>query len=215
MSQPSRGLQISVWGGLAVVVAALVLAFVKQARTRAAEPLPVLFSVPEFVLTNQHAERVGLSQLRGHPWLADIIFTQCAGPCPEMTRQMAALQTLLPEAAGTMLVTLTTDPAHDTPAVLQAYARKFGAQAGRWHFLTGSKAQIAELAVGGLKLSALEKEPGERTNPVDLFIHSTLFVLVDAQARVRATFESDDPQFQVKVIAAVKSLQRERPGGGA
>jgi protein SCO1/2 len=213
MSQPSRGLQVAVWGGLALVIAALLLAFLFQERTRVAEPLPVLFSLPDFTLTNQHGEPVGLAQLRGHPWLVDIIFTQCAGPCPEMTQRMAGLQTLLPEKAGVLLVTLTTDPEHDTPAVLQAYARKFNAQPGRWHFLTGSKAQIAELAVGGLKLSAIEKAPGERTNPVDLFIHSTLFVLVDAQARVRATFESDDPEMKKKVIAAVKRLQRETPGG--
>ena len=79
----------------------------------------------------------------------------------------------------------------------------------RWMFLTGSKQQIARLARDGLKLVTEEKKPEERTAPEDLFIHSTLFVIVDKQGRLRASFENEDPHLKKKVIGAVRQLLRE------
>lgn len=228
MNPSSRTLQWTVWGGLAATVAVILGLFVLERfqRHRLALPvhpqgqpdsgpstndsLPVLFSIPDFSLTNQENERVELSTLRGQLWIADIIFTRCAGPCPEMTRRMAEFQGLIQAEAPVKLVTLTTDPEYDSPAVLQAYARRFGAQSGRWHFLTGPKKAMAELAVGGLKLTALEKEPVRQENPNDLFIHSTLFVLVDGAGRARAVFENEDPAVTGKVTQAVQRLLKER-----
>ena len=215
---PSRLAQWLVWGGLAVVMAGILAAFLLRrdqgrgglAGSGPPEVLPVLFSIPDFALTNQAGRVVTQSELRGRVWLADIIFTQCAGPCPEMTRRMAELQTALPAAMPVRFVTLTTDPVHDTPAVLAAYARRFGAQAGRWEFLTGTKRQIAELAVKGLKLTALDKEPAQRENADDLFIHSTQFVLVDGRGQARAVFESDDPGMESKVTTAVNRLLQKK-----
>jgi protein SCO1/2 len=171
---------------------------------------PVLFAVPDFALTNQFGQVVTRSNLLGHVWLADIVFTRCAGPCPEMTRRMAELQAAVSADQPVKFITLTTDPEHDTPAVLQSYARRFLAQPGRWHFLTGAKKQVAVLAVEGLKLTALEKEAEKRENLDDLFIHSTLFVLIDRHSRARATFESDDPVMKSKLLAAITTLLEER-----
>ena len=172
--------------------------------------LPVLFEVPDFALTNQSGQVVTRSNLRGQVWIADIIFTLCGGPCPEMTRRMADLQAAIPAEQPVKFVTLTTHPEHDTPPVLQSYARRFLAQPGRWHFLTGTKRQIADLAVGGLKLTALEKEAEKQENLNDLFIHSTIFVLIDQQGRARATFESDDPAMKSKLLPAVMKLLQEK-----
>ena len=91
---------------------------------------------------------------------------------------------------------------------MKSYAAKFGAEPHRWFFLTGSKAQIVHLAVNGLKLTAVEKEPGQRATPEDLFIHSTIFVLVDKHGRVRGSFESDRPGAKEAVLEAIRVLQR-------
>src|SRR5208283_2534015 len=100
---------------------------------------------------------VTLATLRGHVWVADIIFTRCGGPCPRMTRQMKDLQEALPANSQARLVTLTTDADFDTPAVLKAYGERFGADFNRWLFLTGTKPGIANLAIDSLKLTAIEK----------------------------------------------------------
>ena len=210
----SRTLWIGVGLLIVILAVALALSGVEPKRGRAAAP-PVLGQVADFMLTNQNGQTVTLADLRGHVWVADIIFTSCAGPCPRMTKQMKALQDGLPSASNARLVTLTTDPGTDTPAVLKTYAARFGADLGRWMFLTGTKREIAGLAIGSLKLTAIEKKPEEREDPNDLFIHSTIFVVVDKQARLRGVFETEgeaiDPlRARKEILATVQQLERER-----
>ena len=51
-------------------------------RLTAARALPVYGQIADFTLTNQNGAVLSLADLRGHVWVADIIFTRCAGPCP-------------------------------------------------------------------------------------------------------------------------------------
>ncbi len=201
------------WGGVSLAVLGLSTVFLwtqlqelKQRQTN----LPVISQLPEFTLTNQNGQPVTLADLRGDVWLADIIFTRCAGPCPRMTQRMSELQTALPTDGKAKLVTLTTDPEFDTPAVMKRYGERFGANFDRWLFLTGPKQQIGHLARDGLKLAAIEKKTAEQTGPEDLFIHSTIFVLVDKQGRLRGSFDSTEPDFKPKVLAAIRTLSKEQ-----
>jgi len=132
-----------------------------------------------------------------------------------MTRQMREIQQALPATSTAKLVTLTTDADFDTPPVLKAYAEKFGADPKRWMFLTGDKRQVANLAIDSLKLTAVEKKPEERLAPEDLFVHSTIFVVVDKLGRLRGVFETDGEgvspmQARALILAAVKRLELER-----
>jgi protein SCO1/2 len=173
--------------------------------------LPIISQVPDVTLTNQQGQPVRMTDLKGRVWVADIIFTRCAGPCPEMTRRMASLQKATRTNAPVTFVTLTTDPDYDVPKVLKAYGERFGADFNRWRFLTGSKADLRKVAVDGLKLVAIEKDPGEQTAPNDLFIHSTIFVVVDQLGQLRASFESTEADFEKRLQAAVDELVRARP----
>jgi len=206
-----------VWGGLALLgltaVAVLALMALKF-RAASEQALPVYGQIADFALTNQDGGTVSLADLHGRVWVADIIFTRCPGPCLKMTRQMKELQEALPPAGQARLVTLTTDPDFDTPGVLKAYAQRFGAEPGRWTFLTGTKAQIAKLAIDSLKLTAIAKTPEERTSPQDLFVHSTIFVIADKRGQLRGVFETtgdgiDPAQVKAEILAAVRQLERE------
>jgi cytochrome oxidase Cu insertion factor (SCO1/SenC/PrrC family) len=212
MNSNHRLAQWVVWGALALVIGAIAVAFVRQklSGSGAGRPLLVYGRVPDFTLTNQSGVTIRLADLRGRVWLADVIFTRCAGPCPKMTDRMGELAPLLAADDAVTLVTLTTDPEFDSAETLRTYAERFKADPARWQFLTGSKAEIARVAVDGLKLTAVEKAPGTRENPADLFIHSTISVLVDKQGRVRGTFETLEPGFTTNVLAALKQLLRER-----
>jgi len=164
----------------------------------------------DFTLTNQLGQPVSLRDLNGHVWVADIIFTRCAGPCPKLTGQMKELQAALPADKPVKLLSLTTDPEYDTPPVLKQYSERFNADAARWWFVTGRKKQIADVAIGGLKLTAVEKEPAQREAPADLFIHSLLMVVVDKHGRVRAAFESTEEGWKEKVLATTRYLLKEK-----
>ncbi len=212
MNTASSTLEKTVWTVLALVIIGIALAFALSSRSnqpaQEVPSLPVYAQIADFNLTNQIGRAVSLADLKGRIWIADIVFTRCAGPCPTMTRQMAGLQAALPVAI--QYVTLTTDPEFDTPVVLKSYGEQFGADFGRWHVLTGSKREIGKLAIDGLKLTALDIPAEKRANDADLFVHSTIFVLVDKQARVRGTFESDEPEFKAKILAAIRQLEREK-----
>jgi protein SCO1 len=199
---------------LALLALAAVLAMLDQARSPAPR-LPVYGPVSEFSLTNQAGQAVTLRDLAGHVWVADVIFTRCPGPCLKMSRQMMELQQALPAGSPARLVSLTTDPEFDTPAVFKAYATRFNADPARWQFLTGDKQQLMRLTVESLKLTALAKKPEDRESPQDLFLHSTIFVLVDRQGRLRGVFETagegvDPRQVQGRILAAVAQLEAER-----
>jgi len=203
-----------VWSGLVLAGLTMLAAAVGLKLAVQAKPLPIYGTIADFTLTNQDNQAVRLARLRGQVWVADIIFTRCAGPCLKMTRQMKALQQALAGDRAAQLVTLTTDPEYDTPKVLRTYAERFGADRPGWNFLTGTKEQIAALAIDSLKLSMVEKTPQERQSPVDLFIHSTIFVVVDKRARLRGVFETtgegtDPQQVEEQILAAVRQLERE------
>ena len=197
---------------MALAIAGIFAAwFVSKANpsdTGAAEPLPVYGAVQDFKLTNQLGRAFALADLRGRIWIADIIFTTCPGPCAKMTRTMKELQAALPADVG--LVSLTANPAFDTPEVLKKYADRFGANPANWQFLTGLKKELYDLAIDGLKLAVEEIPAEERKSPDDLFIHSTRFVLVDGKGRVRAFFDGDTPGSIPKMLKAVERLSREK-----
>ena len=207
----------ALWIGLFLVLILLGLAYALSLaglRGHRHSLSPVLGTVDEFKLMDQDGRLITRADLSNHVWVADIIFTRCAGSCPIMSRSMKSLQDALPPASGAKLVTLTTDPDFDTPMVLKQYAERYGADSNRWIFLTGPKVDLARLAANSLKLSATPIQPEDQQNPADLFVHSTMFVVVDKQARLRAVFQTQGDgvewsKIQPRIVAAVAQLERE------
>ena len=219
MNDAPQQLPRTLWIGMLLVLVMLCLAYalslMELNRLHRQPALPVIGPVADFTLLNQDARATSLADLSNHVWVADIIFTRCAGSCPIMSRQMASLQQALPPAGNARLVTLTTDPDFDTPPVLKKYAERFGADSNRWIFLTGNKMEIGKLAANSLKLSAVPVKPEEQKDPADLFIHSTIFVIVDKQARLRGTFETegdgvDWTNVLPRIVATVNQLEHEK-----
>lgn len=212
---PARGgVSRLAWVSLGLVLLGLVALW---AATRALTKVPgpvaatPLGQVSDFRLTNQLGAPVNLGALRGRVWVGNVIFTRCPGPCASLTRLMAGIQSDLADLPEVRLVSLTSDPEFDTPAVLGEYGRKFQADPERWWFLTGAAAEIRRVAVHDLLLVVVEKQPEERSVPDDLFIHSTLLVVVDGEGRLRASVEGLEPGAREKVVAAVRELVQETP----
>lgn len=168
------------------------------------EPLPVIGVVPEFKLVDEQGQPIGAADLRGRIWVADFIFTQCAGPCPRMSKRMAELQNFVATAPNVRLISFSVDPDRDTPRILTAYGKSYGAKPGLWHFVTGDERAIHELATKGFKLSV---ESATDTTPI---LHSTYFMLVDSQGRIRGAFDGDDPAAYQRLKDAIQQLLTEK-----
>ena len=203
----SRRIQFLVWGGLILIVLAVVVGSLVSAPL--GKPLPVYGAVTNFSLSDQDGRQVSQADWHGQICVVDLVFTRCLGPCPIVSANMARLQAALPASPPVRLVSLTGDPAYDTPAELKKYGERFGARPGVWTFLTGPKDMMRHLAMDQLMLSMVDKPPAERETPVDLLIHSTRLVLLDQQGRIRAYFDGETPGCIPAILAAIQILKSE------
>jgi protein SCO1 len=159
----------------------------------AAQPLPILFDAPSFTLTDQDGKPFSSDQLRGKVWVADFIFTTCPGLCPLMTQSLAQFQKQTP-GSPVQMVSFSVDPEHDTPAILKAYAQETKADETRWHFLTGKRPQIWEIS----KAMKLAVGPDDKNQ----IFHSSHFLLVDSNGKVRGIYDTEGAGFDPKKLAA-------------
>ena len=116
------------------------------------ESAPMLLqgdSIPAFTLINQHGDAFELSDYRGRALLLTFIYTRCPLPeyCPRLSGHFQTLQTRLIEQYGdaAQQLSISFDPEHDTPEVLQAYARRYTDNTTQWTFATGSVEEIERI----------------------------------------------------------------------
>ncbi len=197
MTRPQRILTLALWCLCAVAVGALVA--ITVIRNSPANRLPRYFQVPEFSLTDQNGKAFTNKDLAGNVWLAEFVFTRCAGPCPAMTSRMLELQKSITDP-DVHFVSVTVDPEYDTPQVLKRYAEAYGADESRWSFLTGDKAAIFSLARDGMKIPAI---PADADNVI---IHSEKFILVDQHGWIRGYYDLSDKDALSRLPADLKAL---------
>ncbi|MBI3741817.1 MAG: SCO family protein [Chloroflexi bacterium] len=183
---------------------AFVLAACNIENGTSLEHLDFYGQVPDFTLTERSERQVQLSDLRGKVWIANFFYSQCTETCPMQTANMAKLQKDFASEPNVRFVSISVDPEHDTPEFLREYASHYSADPDRWLFLTGPKDAIYQLAIKGFLLGVVEN-PDEyehihpdgtvhihKTVAGERVIHSSRFVLVDRQTRIRAYFRGTE-----------------------
>lgn len=195
------------WAALFGVV---VLTGLKTCSGKRLVPLDKISAVPAFNLVDQTGQPFGSADLSGHVWVASFIFTTCTTVCPRISDANAELQRLLAaDNLDARLVSFTVDPEMDRPALLTAYAQKYGADPARWTFLTtadGSTAPLYELISKGFQLAMGERAP-DSAGAVDI-THSTKLVLVDGDGWIRAYFDNSPEQLPI-IVAYARELGTE------
>jgi cytochrome oxidase Cu insertion factor (SCO1/SenC/PrrC family) len=163
--------------------------------------LPILGTVPGFVLTERSGSVVRAADLEGSVWIAGFIFTRCPDICPALTARMADLQKTLGESDGVRLVSFSVDPVHDTPDVLRGYADRAGAK-GDWLFLTGPRDQLATLLKDGFHVAFADDGPAEA--PIT---HSDRLVLVDRALRIRGYYHGRNTEDLARLSRDAETLR--------
>jgi protein SCO1/2 len=131
-----------------LMITILIGALALSVTLATAESLPKIKAAPEFTLTKQDGKRLALKDLRGKVLAITFIFVSCADTCPLLTAKMAGIQNRLGSNFGPKVyfVSITVDPERDTPEVLNQYAEGHKANSAGWAFLTGTPAEIREVA---------------------------------------------------------------------
>jgi protein SCO1/2 len=198
MERSQKILTIALWS-LLLIAAGAIAALWQINKNR--PKLDTFFLVPPFSLVDQEGEPFTNASVSGKVWIANFIFTRCAGPCPTMTAEMASLAQKIDDP-DVRFVSFSVDPEHDTPSVLKDYASRFGADHARWSFVTGEKSQIFRLAERGMKISAA---PANEDNAI---IHSEKFVLVDREGWIRGYYDLRDADAMKKLPDDARALAR-------
>jgi protein SCO1 len=165
--------------------------------------LPKLFEVPDTQLVDETGKSVNLAAMKGSVTVYDFIFTSCTGTCPIMTNNMRALTPKVDDDAPVRFVSISIDPARDTPAVLAEYAKRVRNDP-RWTFLTGDRQTVVDLSVKGFKLAAGDPMPGGEP-----LLHSSKFAVADKNGVIRGYYDATDGNVPEQVAEVVKVLLRD------
>lgn len=157
------------------------------------------FAAPQFSLTDQEGKSISNKDLQGKLWIANFVFTRCAGPCPAMSAQMAALTRRI-SGDNMRFVSFTVDPTHDKPQVLREYAARYDADATRWLLLTEPETSYLDIAEGFRVMA----KPSDGSHPI---IHSERFFLIDSKGQVRGSYLWNDPESMDRLVADANAMR--------
>lgn len=177
--------------------------------------LPRLWEVPDFSLVDQTGDTLRAADLEGRVWAASFVFTSCEGVCPAISAGMAGIRDSL--AAGGLLgdpvrlVSISTDPARDTPSALGAYAERFGGSPpSHWAFLTGTPPErVHGLIRDGFRLGVTMPDSASDPDVTGYQVsHSPRVVVVDRHGRIRATHNARSAGAFDSVLSDLLALAR-------
>ncbi len=160
----------------------------------------IYHSIPDFAFINQDSERVTNETFAGKVYVADFFFIHCPTICPKTAREMKKIHDHFMDDDRVMLLAHSIDPQRDTVPALKRYARNLNANTEKWHFVTGDKDAIYEIADDYFSIAMEDPDsPGG-------FDHSGRLILVDGQRHVRSFCNGTDPQDVDRFIKDIERL---------
>ena len=164
---------------------------------------PVSHRVASFTLPTQTGATISDTNLRGRPYVASFIYTQCAAVCPILVRQLARVQNALGSHTA-RIVSFSVTPDTDTPAILAQFGKERGIYSRSWSLVTGSKHTIYTLARDSY--FADDSRVGTSPDDVTAFLHTEKLVLVDGDGRLRGIYNGTQPFAVDQLIQDLRQL---------
>lgn len=164
----------------------------------------VYHTIGDFKFVNQNGDTVTSKSLEGKIKIVDFFFVTCQTICPKMSTQMKRVQDKVKTIDDIVILSHTVNPENDSVPVLRQYATEYGAIDNKWHFLTGDKKEIYDIARKGYLVNALEGDGGP-----DDFIHTELFLLIDHKNRIRGMYDGTSKEAVDTLIDEIKVLVKQ------
>jgi protein SCO1 len=160
-----------------------------------------LHKIGDFEFVNQNNKLVSQDEFEGKVYVVNFIFTSCGSICPKMTNHMKMVQEELnQEKDRLMFLSHSVMPWEDDPQKLKAYAKKLDVDESNWHFVTGDKSKIYELA---RRDYFIEEEPGFTKDSTE-FLHTEHFALIDNESHIRGIYNGTLELEMEKLIEDVR-----------
>ncbi|MFN5794218.1 MAG: SCO family protein [Bacteroidota bacterium] len=164
----------------------------------------VFHTVKAFKFINQNGDSISEKTFEGSIYVADYFFTTCQSICPIMSTQMQLVAKEFSENKKVKFLSHTVNPENDSVNVLYDYAKAHHANAEQWHFVTGDKKQLYNMARESYLLNAEIGDGG----PND-FIHTQNFALIDTHKNIRGFYDGTDKKDVQRLIKDIKTLLKE------
>lgn len=164
----------------------------------------VYHQIPEFSFINQDSQQVTEQTFEGKIYVADFFFTSCPTICPKMKSQLLRVHEQYKDNPKVAILSHSIDPVHDKVPVLKDYAERLGVANSNWHFVTGQKDSIYNIAKSYM-VTAMEDE-----QEAGGFVHSGAFLLVDENRRVRGIYDGTDATAVDKLLQDIPVLLQEK-----
>lgn len=147
--------------------------------------LYTVMKAPDFELTDQNNKKITNKDMLGKVYLVEFFYSRCPTICPVMNRNMRAIEDKInnPDFG---IISISIDPDNDTPEILKQHAKSVGAKSPDWHFLTGDRTYIGNLADQFNIYVGDEEDEGESLN------HSGMIALVDKEGNIRCRYNKDN-----------------------
>lgn len=166
----------------------------------------ITHTIAPFAFTDQDKKRITEKAITGKIHVADFIFTSCGSICPMMTEQMARIGKAFENDTSVVILSYSVTPWIDTPEKLKKYQQVKGIHKADWHFLTGNKTAIYNLA----RQSYFAEESLGFTKDSTQFLHTEHFVLVDGSKRIRGIYNGTLQLEAEQLIKDIKRLKDEK-----
>jgi len=140
---------------------------------------------PDFLLTNQDSILISNDDMIGKVYVLEFFFTRCPDICIEMNQNMKLLDEEFGDSNDFGIISITIDPNNDTPSILKKYSEALDVKSQNWHFLTGEKDYIYDLANIGFNIFA-----NQNSNFIGGFEHQGYFALIDKDGYIRSRKDS-------------------------
>ncbi|WP_025762386.1 SCO family protein [Dyadobacter tibetensis] len=164
----------------------------------------IYHQIPSFRFANQNGDTISEASVKDQIYVADFFFTSCPTICPVMKRQMLKVYKEFKDDPQLKILSHTIDPDHDTPEVLNAFAKDLGVTGDQWWFLTGPKEDIYEIGQKFYMTPAQADSTAEGG-----YIHGGYFILVDKDRHVRGMYDGTTEEGTQKLIKDIKVLKKE------
>ena len=159
---------------------------------------------PDFLLTNQDSILISNDDMIGKVYVLEFFFTRCPDICIEMNQNMKLLDEEFGDSNDFGIISITIDPNNDTPSILKKYSEALDVKSQNWHFLTGQKDYIYDLANIGFNIFA-----NQNSNFIGGFEHQGYFALIDKDGYIRSRKDSfGNPIMYYLGINDINSIQQ-------
>jgi protein SCO1/2 len=167
--------------------------------------MPPISYVRPFAFVNQDGNTITEKDLAGKVYVAEFFFTTCKGICPIMNTNMRMVHDEFKNEKGFAIVSHTSDPDIDSPAVLKRYADSMQVSPN-WIFLTGRKDSLYKMA----RVSYVIDNPDNNLTDISQqFLHTQNWALVDKKGDVRKVYDGLKKNEVKMMIADIKKLLRD------